>query len=154
MRKSLPEHPLPPTPARSRIMRSIRGKDTAPELLVRSALHRSGFRFRVNVRALPGCPDIVLPKHKTVIFVHGCFWHLHIGCLKSSLPKRNRAWWVDKLRRNRARDRKAHATLTAMGWRVIVVWECELPTQPEAIDPNRWPSIVRRLLQRGRSVRD
>ena len=116
----------PPTPARSRIMAAIRGHDTAPERLVRSALHRHGLRFRLHVRDLPGRPDIVLPRHRTVILVHGCFWHRHIGCPKGTLPATNRAWWVAKLRRNRARDRRNVRDLQAAGWRVIVVWECEL----------------------------
>ena len=119
-------HPLPPTPARSRIMSAIRGHDTTPERLVRSALHRHGLRFRLHVRDLPGRPDIVLPRHRTVVLVHGCFWHRHLGCAKSALPVRNRAWWAAKLRRNRARDRRNLRDLRAAGWRVIVVWECEL----------------------------
>jgi DNA mismatch endonuclease (patch repair protein) len=116
----------PPSPARSRIMAAIRGTDTAPELLVRSLLHRQGLRFRLHVRGLPGRPDIVLPRHRTVVLVHGCFWHRHLGCPRSSLPATNRAWWVAKLRRNRARDRRTLAALRAHGWRVIVVWECQL----------------------------
>jgi DNA mismatch endonuclease (patch repair protein) len=115
-----------PPPTRSRIMSAIRGHDTTPERLVRSALHRHGLRFRLHVRGLPGRPDIVLPRHRTVILVHGCFWHRHIGCPRSSLPTHNRAWWVAKLRRNRARDRRNIRDLRAAGWRVIVVWECEL----------------------------
>ncbi len=118
--------PKPPTPTRSRIMSAIRGHDTTPERLVRSALHRHGLRFRLHVRDLPGRPDIVLPRHRTVILVHGCFWHRHLGCAKSTLPARNRAWWVAKLRRNRARDRRNLRDLRAAGWRVVVVWECEL----------------------------
>ena len=111
---------------RSRIMSAIRGHDTTPERLVRSKLHRHGLRFRLHVRGLPGRPDIVLPRHRTVILVHGCFWHRHIGCAKSTLPATNRAWWVAKLRRNRARDRRNIRDLRVAGWRVIVVWECEL----------------------------
>ena len=107
-------------------MSAIRGHDTTPERLVRSTLHRHGLRFRLHVRGLPGRPDIVLPRHRTVILVHGCFWHRHIGCAKSTLPATNRAWWVAKLRRNRARDRRNIRDLRVAGWRVIVVWECEL----------------------------
>jgi DNA mismatch endonuclease (patch repair protein) len=114
------------SPTRSRIMSAIRGHDTTPERLVRSTLHRHGLRFRLHVRGLPGRPDIVLPRHRTIILVHGCFWHRHIGCAKSTLPATNRAWWVAKLRRNRARDRRNIRDLRAAGWRVIVVWECEL----------------------------
>ena len=84
-------HPLPPTRTRSRIMSAIRGHDTTPERLVRSALHRHGLRFRLHGRDLPGRPDIVLPRHRTVVLVHGCFWHRHLGCAKSALPVRNRA---------------------------------------------------------------
>ena len=118
--------PIPLIPTRSRIMSAIRGHDTTPERLVRSALHRHGLRFRLHARDLPGRPDIVLPRHRTVILVHGCFWHRHIGCARSTLPETNRAWWVAKLRRIRARDRRALRDLRAAGWRVIVVWECEL----------------------------
>jgi DNA mismatch endonuclease (patch repair protein) len=118
------------TPARSRIMAAIRGQDTTPELLVRSVLHRHGLRFRLHVRDLPGRPDIVLPRHRTVILVHGCFWHRHIGCARSMLPATNRAWWIAKLRRNRARDRRVLRELRAAGWRVIVVWECQLCPGP------------------------
>ena len=107
-------------------MAAIRGHDTTPERLVRSALHRHGLRFRLHVRDLPGRPDIVLPRHRTVILVHGCFWHRHLGCARSTLPATNRAWWVAKLRRNRARDRRILRALRAAGWRVIVVWECQL----------------------------
>ncbi|MFM9146178.1 MAG: very short patch repair endonuclease [Phycisphaerales bacterium] len=114
-----------PTPTRSRIMAAIRGHDTTPERLVRSALHRHGLRFRLHVGGLPGRPDIVLPRHRTVILVHGCFWHRHLGCARSTLPATNRAWWVAKLRRNRARDRQNLRALRAAGWRVIVVWECQ-----------------------------
>ncbi|MDA0804009.1 MAG: very short patch repair endonuclease, partial [Planctomycetota bacterium] len=114
-----------------------------------SALHREGFRFRLNVRALPGCPDIVLPRHKMVIFVHGCFWHRHIGCDKSSLPRRNREWWVAKLRRNRARDRSAQAALAALGWKVVVVWECELPAPRQELGPAECSHIARKVLRRG-----
>ena len=114
------------TSTRSRVMSAIRGRDTTPERLVRSALHHHGLRFRLHVRGLPGCPDIVLPRYRTVILVHGCFWHRHIGCAKSTLPATNRAWWVAKLRRNRARDRRNIRGLRTAGWRVIVVWECEL----------------------------
>ena len=85
---------------RSEIMSHIRGKNTKPELLIRSLLHRSGFRFRIHRRDLPGCPDIVLPKYKTIIFVHGCFWHQHSGCKKSTLPQTNITFWKNKLKKN------------------------------------------------------
>lgn len=107
-------------------MSAIRGHDTTPARPVRSALHHHGLRFRLHVRGLPGCPDIVRPRHRTVILMHGCFCYRHIGCYKSTLPTTNLAWWVAKLRRNRARDRRNIRDLRTAGWRVIVVWECEL----------------------------
>ncbi len=112
-------------------MAAIRGRDTAPELLVRSLLHRHGLRFRVNVRGMPGTPDIVLPRWRTVVLVHGCYWHRHLGCPHSTLPRHNRVWWITKFRRNRARDRRNQRDLAAADWRVIVLWECELTPDPE-----------------------
>ena len=114
---------------RSKRMSRIRSRDTKPELALRSALHRLGFRFRVNVRDLPGKPDIVLPKYRTVIFVHGCFWHRHEGCKIASTPKSNTAFWKEKFERNVARDRSAATKLAELGWKVIVAWECELKTK-------------------------
>lgn len=114
------------TPAqRSITMSHIRSKNTTPELVVRSWLHRNGFRFRLHAKSLPGHPDIVLAKHKTVVEVRGCFWHRH-GCGKSSVPKTNRKFWNAKFRRNTARDAKQEERLGELGWRLIVVWECEL----------------------------
>lgn len=114
---------------RRRIMASIKAKDTKAELLVRRHLHRQGFRYRINDRRLPGTPDIVLPKYRTVIFVNGCFWHVHQGCARSTLPKSNREFWREKLAKNVERDRRTTALLLSQGWRVIVVWECELATK-------------------------
>ena len=119
----------PVSAARSRNMAAIKGKNTKPELLVRSWLHRNGFRFRLHRKDLPGKPDIVLPKYRTVIFVHGCFWHSH-GCAKSVVPKIRRAFWTAKLGANRTRDKKMNVSLTKLGWRVVVVWECELRVLP------------------------
>lgn len=99
--------------------------DTKPEVLVRSVAHRLGFRFRKNVRTLPGKPDLVLKKHRSVIFVHGCFWHRHEGCRRSNLPKSNQQYWRPKLERNVARDIEHVRELEALGWRVLVIWECE-----------------------------
>ena len=113
---------------RSRCMAAIKGKDTKPELIVRKYLFSRGLRFRVQVRALPGNPDIVLPKYKTVIFVNGCFWHGHEGCRYFRLPKSNVRFWKEKIERNVARDVRNEAELTALGWRVIRVWECEIKT--------------------------
>ena len=107
-------------------MAKVKGKDTTPEKIVRRCLHKAGFRFRLHRKDLPGKPDIVLPKYKTVIFVHGCFWHGHEGCSRSRRPTTNVDFWIDKLDRNICRDQGYHAALREMGWKVIVVWECEL----------------------------
>ncbi|MFN3716863.1 MAG: very short patch repair endonuclease [Thiobacillus sp.] len=110
---------------RSRMMSGIRGRNTKPEILVRSLLHREGFRFRLHARDLPGRPDIVLPRYRAVIFVHGCFWHGH-DCPLYRLPGTRPDFWQDKIDRNRASDRRARDALLAAGWRVAVVWECAL----------------------------
>lgn len=110
---------------RSSIMSRIRNKDTRPEIAVRSLLHRLGYRFRLHRKSLQGCPDIVLPKYRAVVFVHGCFWHQHAGCPYSHVPKSNRTYWLPKLDRNSARDREANTKLKECGWRVLVIWECE-----------------------------
>jgi DNA mismatch endonuclease (patch repair protein) len=107
-------------------MSRIRSSDTKPEIALRKALHGLGFRFRLHDRRLPGKPDIVLPKHLTVIFVHGCFWHRHPGCKVATTPKTNTDFWIDKFDRNQSRDTRNSEALAAAGWRVIVVWECEL----------------------------
>lgn len=112
---------------RSDVMAKIKGKDTKPELLVRKFLFSKGFRFRKNVKYLPGKPDIVLPKYKTVIFVHGCFWHGHY--IDGRMPHSNIDFWESKILKNRERDKKEQQDLLELGWRVIVVWECELSTQ-------------------------
>lgn len=111
---------------RSEIMGRIRGKDTKPEMLVRKKLHAAGFRFRLHRKDLPGRPDITLPRHKTVIFVHGCFWHGHEGCKANRIPKTNEAFWREKIDRNRQRDARNKADLIALGWTVVEVWECEV----------------------------
>lgn len=114
---------------RSYNMSRIRSKDTKPELLVRSMLHRLGYRFTVNGpknKQLPGKPDIVLPKYKTAIFVHGCFWHAHKGCKDYRLPKTRTEWWKAKLEGNAARDARRQEELRKLGWKVLVIWECEL----------------------------
>ena len=110
---------------RSRNMSRIRSKDTRPERIVRSLLHRLGFRFRLHRGDLPGTPDIVLPRLKTVVFVQGCFWHRHEGCKESTIPKTNTAFWRKKFKINVERDRRAQAALEEAGWRVLVVWGCE-----------------------------
>ncbi|NCC65434.1 MAG: DNA mismatch endonuclease Vsr [Spirochaetia bacterium] len=111
---------------RSRIMASIKAKDTKAELIVRRYLFRQGFRFRVNDVRLVGRPDIVLPKYKSVIFIHGCFWHAHQGCKYFTMPRTNREFWERKLQKNRERDQKVCARLLSLGYNVFIVWECEL----------------------------
>ncbi len=110
-------------------MSKIRSKDTKPERVVRSALHKLGFRFRIHKKDLPGKPDIVLSKYQTVIFVHGCFWHYHQDCREGRIPSTNSHFWKEKLEKNVAKDQRHQLALKALGWRVIVVWECELNTQ-------------------------
>lgn len=110
---------------RSRMMSGIRGRNTKPEILVRKLLHRKGFRFRLHVRELAGTPDIVLPKYRAAIFVHGCFWHGH-DCPLYRLPSTRPDFWQDKINRNRARDLMCQDALLVAGWRVAVVWECAL----------------------------
>ena len=107
-------------------MSRIRGKDTKPELLVRKGLHARGFRFRLQDRKLPGKPDIVLPKYGVAIMVNGCFWHGHRGCQYATKPKSNVEFWETKIARNKHRDEVTAAHLEALGWTVIIVWECEL----------------------------
>lgn len=110
-------------------MSRIRGKDTKPEILVRSMLHNCGLRFTVNGlknRLLPGKPDIVLPARKVVVFVHGCFWHGHTGCPNFRIPKTRRQWWKTKIESNQSRDRSNMRLLKESGWKVIVIWECTI----------------------------
>ena len=114
---------------RSEVMSRIRGRDTKPELALRSMLHRLGYRFTVNGprnKSLPGRPDLVLPKYRTVIFVHGCFWHGHENCPYFRLPKTRRAWWKHKIDGNRARDLRNETALLTQGWHVVTIWECAL----------------------------
>jgi DNA mismatch endonuclease (patch repair protein) len=113
----------------SMLMAHVRSKDTQPELRLRRRLHGAGFRFRLHRRDLPGTPDVVLPGLRVAIFVHGCYWHRHPGCPKSTVPSRNLEYWLPKFQRTLARDRQAEARLIAAGWRVRVVWECELGGQ-------------------------
>ncbi|MBX3602816.1 MAG: DNA mismatch endonuclease Vsr [Rubrivivax sp.] len=114
------------TPEQRRLnMSRVRRSDTKPEMLIRRGLHASGLRYRLHDRRLPGRPDLVFPKYRAVVFVHGCFWHAH-GCALSKLPATRREFWQKKLTDNAARDRRAIAALHADGWRVLVVWECAL----------------------------
>lgn len=110
---------------RSAVMSRVRNRDTAPEMAVRSLLHRMGYRFRLHRRDLPGTPDIVLPRHRKAIFVNGCFWHGH-DCPRGRRPSSRTRFWNEKLDRNMARDRESHDGLVNLGWQVMVVWECEL----------------------------
>ncbi|MGM5031374.1 very short patch repair endonuclease [Tardiphaga sp. 803_E3_N1_3] len=111
---------------RSALMSSVRRTGTAPELAIRSLAHQLGFRFRVDRSDLPGRPDIVFPKYKSVIFVHGCFWHRHADCGRASIPAAHTEYWMEKFTRNVARDIRVQGELKALGWRVLVIWGCEI----------------------------
>jgi len=113
---------------RSYNMSRIKGKNTKPEMLVRKFLHANGFRYRLHDKKLPGKPDIVLPKYRTVIFVHGCFWHGHNNCRYFVVPKTRTQWWTDKINGNIANDVKAIKALKTNGWKIINIWECDLKT--------------------------
>ncbi len=118
---------------RSYNMSRVRGKDTKPEMLVRKFLFSKGFRYRLHDKKLPGKPDIVLPKYKTVIFIHGCFFHGHENCRYFKVPATRTAWWLDKIEGNKKRDRESEKKLTELGWKVITVWECELKKERETL---------------------
>ena len=118
---------------RSWNMSRIKGRDTTPEVLVRKSLHRAGFRFRLNVRDLPGRPDIVLPKYRAVIFVNGCFWHRHEGCAKTTTPKSNVEFWQKKFSDTIARDRRNKRELETLGWQVITIWQCEIESNLDGL---------------------
>jgi DNA mismatch endonuclease, patch repair protein len=111
---------------RSYNMSRIRSKNTKPELLVRRMLHAQGFRYKLHDKKLPGKPDIVLPKYKTIIFIHGCFWHGHANCKYFKVPKTRTEWWLNKINSNKANDEKAIKLLKKEGWKIITVWECAL----------------------------
>ncbi|MEJ0104371.1 MAG: DNA mismatch endonuclease Vsr [Bacteroidota bacterium] len=111
---------------RSYNMSQIKAKNTKPEILVRKFLHARGFRYKLHDKKLPGKPDLVLPKHKTVIFIHGCFWHGHDNCKYFVVPKTRTEWWVNKINTNKANDEKAIKALKKDGWKIINVWECDL----------------------------
>ncbi|MDF3089932.1 MULTISPECIES: very short patch repair endonuclease [Burkholderia cepacia complex] len=122
---------IPTTPQRSRMMSSIRGKNTRPERMLRSIMFAKGFRYRLHVRDLPGSPDLVLPKHRAAIFVHGCFWHRHEGCRYTTIPKANAEFWKQKFESNVDRDTRHVAMLRDLDWRVAIVWECSLKHAPQ-----------------------
>lgn len=111
---------------RSYNMSQIKGRNTKPEILVRRALFSQGFRYSLNDKNLPGKPDLVLPKYKTVIFINGCFWHGHEGCKYFVVPKTRTEWWLNKINKNKGKDTESGMILTKMGWKIITVWECEL----------------------------
>ncbi|HBU14820.1 MAG TPA: very short patch repair endonuclease [Gemmobacter sp.] len=111
---------------RSRMMAGIRGRDTQPELLLRRAMHARGFRFRLHRKDLPGSPDLVFPRYRVVVFVHGCFWHRHEGCRYTTTPKTRIDFWQAKFEANLARDQKVEEALACAGWRIAIVWECAL----------------------------
>jgi DNA mismatch endonuclease (patch repair protein) len=118
----------PPTgvdPNRSALMKRVRRAHTAPELAVRRALHGMGFRFRLHPKDLPGTPDLVLPRHRVAVFVHGCFWHRHPRCKRATIPKTRADFWSDKFRSNVQRDERKARLLKELGWRVVTIWECE-----------------------------
>jgi DNA mismatch endonuclease (patch repair protein) len=127
---------------RSRMMASIGGKNTKPELKVRSYLHNRGFRYRIHVRSLPGCPDLVLPKYRLVIFVHGCFWHRHAGCRYVTSPDQNAEKWRYKFEQNVLRDHRNVNQLLDNGWRVFIIWECGLRKATHAEDLHWLSQIV------------
>ena len=114
-------------------MSRISSRNTNPEKQLRSLLHRAGYRFRINVKKLPGSPDIVLPKYRAVIFVHGCFWHRHAGCKYAYTPKSRMEFWDNKFQGTIERDLKKTKTLEASGWRVLVVWECVLEKNAQSV---------------------
>jgi DNA mismatch endonuclease (patch repair protein) len=128
---------------RSRMMAGIRSKNTAPEMSVRKYLHAQGFRYRLHARGLPGSPDLVLPKYRVAIFVHGCFWHRHTACRYATNPASNADRWATKFRANTERDMRNDAALRAAGWRVIVVWECEL----RGDSPGRLQRLVGEIME-------
>lgn len=121
---------------RSAVMGKIKGSNTKPELMLRSALHHAGFRFRVNVKKLPGKPDIVLKKYNLIIFVHGCFWHHHEGCNEAKYPKTNIEFWREKINRTVERDHLKAQLLRDAGWSVLTVWECEIERDTKEIIKN------------------
>lgn len=131
---------------RSRMMAGIRGKDTKPELALRRSLHALGFRYRLHAKGIPGKPDLLLPKYKAVIFVHGCFWHRHPGCRYASTPATRPEFWASKFSANAARDSAVRSALSQAGWRVATIWECALRTEADVAAVR---DIVAGWLQRG-----
>jgi DNA mismatch endonuclease, patch repair protein len=118
---------------RSVNMRQIRSEDTKPEITLRSLLHGAGYRYRLHSSLLPGRPDLIFPKRRAVIFVHGCFWHQHRGCVDGHVPESRTDYWIPKLSRNIERDKQVRRKLRTLGWRVLVVWECELKSPQKVL---------------------
>jgi DNA mismatch endonuclease (patch repair protein) len=125
---------------RSEIMARVRAKNSRPELVVRKIVFALGYRYRLHVRKLPGCPDLVFKNRRKVIFVHGCFWHRHAGCALARMPKSRLGFWVPKLEGNRKRDERNKRALMKDGWKVLTIWECQLR------DTGRLQAVVRRFL--------
>lgn len=141
---------------RSRMMAAIKGKDTRPELLLRRALHARGFRYRLHARSLPGRPDLVLPRWRAVVFVHGCFWHRHPGCRYATTPATRPQFWQEKFDANVARDIRSIEALQAQHWRTAIIWECALRSghvEMVAEELSEWLRSDRRQLQIPRSGR-
>src|SRR5579872_6898247 len=122
---------------RSENMRRITSRDTQPEMQLRRMLHSAGLRYRLHKKDLPGKPDIVFSRVRLIVFVHGCFWHRHVACKRSTIPQTNRSYWYPKLLRNQVRDKEVKCTLESGGWRVFVVWECQIKASV--------PSVVREI---------
>jgi DNA mismatch endonuclease, patch repair protein len=121
---------------RSALMSRVKNRDTTPEKVVRSFIHRQGFRYRVCVRELPGAPDIVFPRKRKINFVHGCFWHQHKGCMRAKRPKSSLEFWNTKLDSNVLRDRVVLRKLRNSGWRCLIIWECEVKNSPKKTEKN------------------
>jgi len=134
---------------RSERMAQIRGKDTKPELALRRQLHAQGFRYRLHQTGLHGTPDLVFARYKAVVFVHGCFWHRHEGCNIATTPKSNTPFWKEKFQRTVARDHRNSQALESLGWRVFVVWECELTSGAKARATAEKLGLLIRGLERG-----
>jgi len=130
---------------RSYNMSQIRSKNTKPELIVRKYLFANGFRYRLHSKSLPGKPDIVLPKYRTVIFVHGCFWHGHEGCKYFVVPKTRTKWWKDKINTNNANDKKVSKILKSLGWKVLTIFECELKLKKQINTLNKISKKINEL---------
>lgn len=131
------------TETRSFNMSRIRSKDTRPELLVRKYLFAAGFRYRLHDKKLPGKPDIVLPKYKTVVFIHGCFWHGHEGCRYNIVPKTRSEWWLNKINSNKIKDSRDILSLKDGGWKILTIWECDLKPKVRSATLSILPAMIR-----------